>query len=151
MKMQKKGVTPVRRARRLFSMHPFVCNARAIYFYASPRMHHALVCMQCVRSLYSTAQNEAVDAVHEGRIDENGAGQLAKVDKVGVDASIRSENFQHTSGGNSPERPLREQDGERTFQSPRVERFVYHERLRPCCPVRVANSREARADGISIK
>ena len=154
------GVTPVPKARRLFSMHGFVCIAREIYFYASCRMHYALLCMQCVRRLYSRAQNEAVNAVGEGRIDEDGAGQLTKVDKVGVDAPIRGENLQHASGRDSPERPLRKQDGQRTSQSPRVERFVYHERLRPCCPVRVAmapsggsrnrKSREARGDGISI-
>src|SRR5271169_6100877 len=101
MKMQKviwtTGVTPVPKARRLFSMHGFVCIARAIYLYALPRMHNALLCMQCVRGLYSSAQNEAVDALGEGRIDENGAGQLAKVDKVGVDAPIRGENLQQAS------------------------------------------------------
>ena len=92
-------------------MHRFVCNARSIYFYALPRMHYALLCMQYARTLYSNAQNEAVDAVHEGRIDENGAGQLAEVDEVGVDAPIRGENLQHASGRGSPERPLRKQDG----------------------------------------
>jgi len=96
-------------------MHGFVCIAREIYFYASCRMHYALLCMQCVRRLYSRAQNEAVNAVGEGRIDEDGAGQLTKVDKVGVDAPIRGENLQQASRGDGPKRPLREQDGQRTF------------------------------------
>ena len=57
--------------------------------------------MQCVRGLYRNAQNEAVNAVGEGRIDENGAGQLAKVNKVGVDAPIRGEDLQHSAAGNA--------------------------------------------------
>ena len=67
-------------------MHRFACS-----------MH----CFVCNRSLYSSAQNEAVDAVDEGRLDENGAGQLAKVDNVGVDAPIRGEDLQHAAPGNA--------------------------------------------------
>ena len=96
-------------------------EGEAPLFYAWLRMHSAAV-------LYRSAQNEAVDAVHEGRIDENGASQLAKVAKVGVHAPISGEDLQQASGGDSPERPLREQDRQRTFQSARVESFVDHER-----------------------
>jgi hypothetical protein len=81
-------------ARRLFSMHCFVCIARAVYFYAP-------LCMQYARGLYSDAKNEAVDAIGEGGIDENGAGHLAKVDDVGVDAPIRGEELQHAAPGNA--------------------------------------------------
>ena len=57
--------------------------------------------MQYARGLYSGAKNEAVDAIGEGGIDENGACQLAKVDDVGVDAPIRGENLQQTAPGNA--------------------------------------------------
>jgi hypothetical protein len=73
-------------------MHCFVCIVPAVYFYAS-------FCMQYARGLYSGAKNEAMDAIGEGGIHENGAGQLAKVDNVGVDAPIRGEDFQHTAPG----------------------------------------------------
>ena len=75
-------------------MHCFVCIAPAVYFYAP-------LCMQYARGLYSGAKNEAVDAIGEGGIDENGAGQLAKVDNVGVDAPIRGEELQHAAPGNA--------------------------------------------------
>jgi hypothetical protein len=97
MKIQKvirtMGVTPVR-ARRLFSVHCFVCIAAAVYFYAS-------LCMQCARGLYSGAKNEAMDAIREGGIDENGASQLAKVHNVGIDTPIRGEELQHAAPGNA--------------------------------------------------
>jgi hypothetical protein len=89
-------------------MHCFVCTAPAVYFYA-------LLCMQYARGLYSGAKNEAVDAIGEGGIDENGASQLAKVDNVLVDAPIRGEDLQQASRSDGPKRPLREQDGQRTF------------------------------------
>jgi hypothetical protein len=57
--------------------------------------------MQSARGLYSGAKNEAVDAMGERGIDENGAGQLAKVDNVGVDAPIRGEELQHAAPGNA--------------------------------------------------
>ena len=75
-------------------MHYFVCIAPAVYFYAPLRMQYA-------RGLYSGAKNEAVDAIGEGGIDENGPGQLAKVDNVGVDAPIRGEDLQQAAPGNA--------------------------------------------------
>jgi hypothetical protein len=95
-------------------MHRLACNALR---FVCTALH-----------LFRSAQNEAVNAVGEGRIDENGPGQLAKVAKVGVDAPIRGEDLQQASGGDSPERPLREQDRQRTFQPARVQSFVDHER-----------------------
>jgi hypothetical protein len=75
-------------------MHCFVCIAPAVYFYA-------FLCMQYARGLYSGAKNEAVDAIGEGGIDENGAGQLAKVDNVGVDSPIGGEDLKQTAPGNA--------------------------------------------------
>ena len=57
--------------------------------------------MQYARGLYSGAKNEAVDAIGDGGIDENGASQLAKVDNVGVDSPIRGEDLQLAAPGNA--------------------------------------------------
>src|SRR6202453_61306 len=137
MKMQKSTETtsaaPVPMARRLFSMQRFVCISRVVYSYASDCMHcvlwrilYAPLCMHGAPNLYSGAQNEAVDAVSEGRFDQNGACQFAQVDKVGVDAAIGREDLQQAPLGGGLERFFRQQDRQRTLEAARIERLIVH-------------------------